>query len=364
MTAERHFSADYSQARMKFRIAAQEAGAKVQSFPCPAVGPKGEVLYTDVARIGSTTARRILLIVSATHGAEGFCGSGIQVGWLASGVGRALPADLAVVLVHAINPYGFAWIRRVTEDNVDLNRNCLDHSKQRPANPGYLELHEALVPREWTPEAVRAADAKLAAYRERNGLAAFQVAVAAGQYERSDGLFFGGFAPTWSNRTLREIAGEHGANAREFALIDLHTGLGPYGYGEPIIHYDPNSEEFARALDWYGDSIGSAQLGTSSAHYGSTLKGSLREAVGQSAPHARHLHMGLEFGTRPLDYVLRALRADNWLHLYGEVNSPLGQEIKAMVRDAFFRDHLDWKRLVALRGELLIARAIAGLARS
>ena len=49
-------------------------------------------------------------------------------------VALALAAGLRVVLLHAINPWGFSWARRVTEDNVDLNRNFRDFS--RPAPPG------------------------------------------------------------------------------------------------------------------------------------------------------------------------------------------------------------------------------------
>ena len=34
------------------------------------------------------------------------------------------PGD-ALVLVHVLNPYGMAWLRRTNENNVDLNRNFL-----------------------------------------------------------------------------------------------------------------------------------------------------------------------------------------------------------------------------------------------
>ena len=49
-------------------------------------------------------------------------------------------------MVHAINPHGFAWSRRVTEDNVDLNRNFVDHAQPYPSNPGYEELRAAICP--------------------------------------------------------------------------------------------------------------------------------------------------------------------------------------------------------------------------
>ena len=34
-------------------------------------------------------------------------------------------ANAAVVLIHAINPFGYAWHRRFNENNVDINRNFL-----------------------------------------------------------------------------------------------------------------------------------------------------------------------------------------------------------------------------------------------
>ena len=74
--------------------------------------------------------------------------------------GGAPPADdplpasgrPTLVFVHALNPYGFSWVRRVNEDNVDLNRNFPDWSQPLPTNDGYAELADILVPTEWTPE--------------------------------------------------------------------------------------------------------------------------------------------------------------------------------------------------------------------
>ena len=37
--------------------------------------------------------------------------------------GLGLPDDVAVLMIHLINPWGTAWMRRVNEDNIDLNRN-------------------------------------------------------------------------------------------------------------------------------------------------------------------------------------------------------------------------------------------------
>jgi len=136
MNSAESFSLDYQTARAKFLAAARDAGAALEAILHPERGPDGGDLATDVALIGSREAESVLVMISATHGVEGFCGSGAQVDWLRREEYRALPGGTAVLMVHAINPYGFAWLRRVTNENVDLNRNWIDFDAPRPQNPG------------------------------------------------------------------------------------------------------------------------------------------------------------------------------------------------------------------------------------
>src|SRR5271165_6322076 len=170
MGISRHFAATYPEARRKFLDAARTAGAAIESHVNPiATGAEGEALATDVARFGATGAESLLIVISGTHGNEGFCGSGCQIGLIAEGVVAARPQDVAVLLVHAINPYGFSHIRRVTEDNVDLNRNFQDFSRPLPENARYAEIHDALVPADWDGPARAPAEEALAAWRDANG---------------------------------------------------------------------------------------------------------------------------------------------------------------------------------------------------
>jgi len=235
------FSASYSEARDKFLAAARIAGATTYRYDNPTKGPGGEALSTDIARLGPDDASKLVVTISSTHGVEGYCGSGFQVDWLAH-VGMAgLPAGTAALFVHAINPYGFAWTRRVTEEGNDLNRNYVDHGKPYPVNEGYLEIADDLVPADVSEAGIKAADSRLAAYRKKVGDVAYFRAVSGGQYSHPDGMFFGGGGPAWSNRTLHAIADKFLKGRKDVAVIDFHTGLGPYGYGEPITHYDIDS---------------------------------------------------------------------------------------------------------------------------
>ena len=134
-----YFADTYSQARAKFLAAVDKGGARLLSSHInPAKGPDGEDCITDVAWIGPDNARKLLILVSGTHGIEGYAGSGCHVAWLNEGwFARVAPKDTAVLLIHAINPHGFAWGRRANEDNIDLNRNFIDHARPRPENPDY-----------------------------------------------------------------------------------------------------------------------------------------------------------------------------------------------------------------------------------
>lgn len=121
------FSSSYAAARAHFRQAASAVKeSRLDSIPYPAPGPAGEELTTDIVWIGPKDATKVFVMASGTHGVEGFCGSGAQIDWLERGEHSRLPSDAAAMLIHAINPYGFSWRRRVTHENVDLNRNWVN----------------------------------------------------------------------------------------------------------------------------------------------------------------------------------------------------------------------------------------------
>lgn len=187
----KYFSSDYEEARKKFLDASRAAGASIESIVHPNTGPKGKPLYTDVAFTGPRQAKRILMLVSGTHGIEGFAGSGIQTGLLREEITSRLDTDMAVVMVHAINPYGFAYLRRANEDNVDLNRNFVDHSLPYPENPGYEKLSSAIAPNSLSLYANITPNLRFMWYRLFNGKDKLKCAITAGQYSHPKGLFYG-----------------------------------------------------------------------------------------------------------------------------------------------------------------------------
>jgi hypothetical protein len=352
------FSPDYQSARSKFRAAAKDAGAAVESIAHPERGPDGGDLSTDVALIGAASAERFLVMIAGTHGVEGFCGSGAMIDWLRRGEAARLPANLAVLMIHAVNPYGFAWLRRVTEDNVDLNRNWVDFAAPLPENAGYDALAAAIVPPAWDEAAQRQSAETLAAYASEHGAMGMQEAISGGQYKHPDGVFYGGERPTWSRRTQTAIFARYLAGAARVGIIDYHTGLGPWGYGEQIITDLPASPGFARAKAWYGGAITSPASGDSTS---ADIRGDGLSAAPNLIAHAEVTGMALEVGTQSINEVLTAVRADAWLHAHGDLASPQGRALKTKMREAFYGDADDWKGMVAGQSLLATRQAIKGL---
>ena len=179
-----------------------------------------------------------------------------------------------------------------------------------------------------------------------------------GQYSHAGGLFYGGAAPSWSRRTQSAIFAEYLGQAARIGIIDYHTGLGPWGYGERIVTDHPDSPGYARARAWYGAAITSPSGGTSTS---APIVGDGLDAAPSLMPHAEVTGMAIEVGTLSLAEVLLALRADAWLHTHGDPLSPEAEPIKAQVRAAFYGDADDWKGMVAGQSLLAIRQAIAGL---
>jgi len=363
------FSSSYAEARDKFLQSAQRRGLSVESEVLPLPGVQGETLAMDVVRDGPADATRLLVVISGVHGLEGFCGSAIQTGLLTEGLltegllteglltegRRPQGSDTAVLYVHAVNPYGFSHLRRATQENVDLNRNFVDFGQPLPVNAGYGEIHDALLPPTWPPQAEH--EATLAAYRERHGARGLQRAMALGQYTHSDGLHYGGLEPTWSNRTFRAVLRRHAGAATQLASVDIHTGLGPSGVGERIYaSFDPDPVVLERAGRWWGK-LTSVTTGTSNSI---PLTGPIQTALHEECPRARHMGICLEYGTYPMERVASALRAEHWLHAQGG-ETVQAAEIRREVKEAFYPDSAEWKLTVWQQGREACAQALHGL---
>jgi hypothetical protein len=352
------FGSTYDDARNKFRAGAKAHGARLDTHVLEGhKGAQGETLSIDTALIGPADATQLIVMTSGTHGPEGFCGSGSQVSLLHDTElhGRLQASGIALLLIHAVNPYGFSHLRRVNEDNIDLNRNGLDFAGKLPANPGYSELHDLLLPKEWPPtDANRQA---LADFIRDRGEQTYQFAVTLGQYDHPDGMFFGGAARSWSLRTVRAVLEKEGRGKRTVAWIDMHTGLGPRGHAEKI--HTGGVEELPLARQcWGADLFSLSEANSKSA----PVSGSICLLLAEACPDARRTTVALEYGTLPVLQVVDALRGDHWLHRRkGDAPATQVAEIKKAVRDAFYGDADDWRGMVLGQARVAVLQAVCGL---
>jgi hypothetical protein len=359
MSVEAFFSDTYAQARAKFLAAAEAAGLDLHEHRHPMLGREGEALAMDVARDGPADAANLLIVSSACHGVEGYGGSGAQVALLRDAAFHraARDARVAVLYIHALNPYGFSWGRRVTHENVDLNRNFVDFSKPLPANAGYEELVPLLLPTVWPPSPEN--QAAVASFIATRGMDALQTAVSSGQYTHPEGLFHGGVNPTWSQVRLRQVLRDEASRAKHIGWIDLHTGLGPSGFGELILAARDDAETRGRARSWWGEAVTSTEDGSSTS---ALLTGEMWTVVYDECPQAEYTGVTLEYGTVPLMEMIEALRAEQWLENHPEAPLELAARIKAQMRAAFFTDTSVWKARVAEQAVAAAIAAVRGLA--
>ena len=352
------FSRDYTEAREKFLAGAAAAGAEIRTYPLDHPGPDNLELTTDTAWVGPRSARAVLVTVSGTHGVEGFFGSAVQVEWLQRNKVTSLPDDVAALHIHAINPYGFAWLRRTNEGNVDINRNWMDFDDSLPTNPGYDEICKDLCPSDWSATTQKETWQRLQEWIGLHGPGAFQKAVSGGQWTHASGLFYGGRSASWSRNTLTSMVTTDLARATRVCLLDFHTGLGPYGYAEPIIGHRRTDPAFMRARSWIG---GGAKSLYGDGSVSAEIKGDGLTALPGLLPHATVDAVALECGIRPMLEVANALRADAWLHAHGDPLSAVAKPIKHMIRAAFHSDDLLWQGMALGQGIAACRAAVGGL---
>ena len=356
------FSSSYAEARTKFLDAARAAGAKLAHYEHPSQkGPQGESLYLDVAVIGDPRAPNVMVVGSGTHGIEGFPGSAAQTAWMLDGGATRVAPGTAMVFLHAHNPWGFAHHQRVTEENVDLNRNFVDHARPYPPNPGYGELHAGISPTRWDKDSIRDAFAALDAFRETKGEQAFSDAYNGGQYSHADGFFFGGQRAQWSNDAFRKAIRAHVGHARRAAIIDLHTGIGPFLDHVFLCFHAPESPAYERARKWWGERAVNRQGSTHKAL--AVYKGLLIDAFQAEIFDAQTTAVVIEFGTRTRAEMQRANMSLRWLREHGKDDPEHAKAVRADYIEAFYPSDPRWRDAVLAQSRIFLDQAAAGIAR-
>jgi hypothetical protein len=352
------FAPDYLAARGHFRAAATRLGWQLASFPIDAPGPAGEDLTIDVALSDGSPAAPVLVTTSGVHGVEGFFGSAVQVAALDEWAKAGPPAGVRVVFVHAVNPFGFAHLRRNDQDNIDLNRNFLLPGQEfTGCPPTYAALDPILNPRR-PPSRFEFFTLRALMSIARIGLASLKQAIAGGQYEFPTGIFYGGPGPAFSHAILAEHFPAWLADSPRGVLLDFHSGLGRWGRYTLLVDSPHSISQLKRATRWFGRRVLELCRPEGTAY---ASRGGFDLWCPAQAPGRDLLSFCAEVGTYWTVRVLGAIRAENMAHHWGRADDPATRRAKADLLQVFCPASSTWRRRVVAGGLKLIHQAIAGL---
>ncbi|WP_417851604.1 DUF2817 domain-containing protein [Thalassoglobus sp.] len=350
LTIQSQFSADYITARERFCETAKERGWSLSSHPRE--GGRDEELWTDVARIGAESPDRRLIISSGLHGVEGYFGSAIQLQALQNLQAKKFAqSGLEIVLVHALNPFGFARSRRMDQSNIDLNRNFLITGElYEGSHEFYRKLDPFLNPKSW-PKRELPAQLQAIAKAMRYGLGNLKQAIAEGQYDFPLGLFYGGSEPAETMRFFESQILPEFQSAEAVLHLDLHSGLGKRGAFEYLLDY----ELAAKERNWLNKSLG-ANLPAQQLGSAYNARGSLSHWIRHQHPAA--ISLCWEFGTSHSISVLAALRAENAAYHWGDRGSKTFQAAKQKLREAFCPSGESWRKTVLNSADAVLQRIV------
>jgi hypothetical protein len=348
------YSADYFSARERFVDACTRLGWEHRALPIDAKGPGGETLTIDVAVGGSPQPTTAIVTSCGIHGVEGLFGSAVQLAYMERLLrGWRPPEGAALVMLHALNPFGFAWRRRFNENNVDLNRNfLLENQEYRGAPPLSARFRSVLMPSSFHRR-FGIWPARMALLAMRHGMGAFWQTMPVGQYEFPDWLFFGGSARTQTAEILDDLLPELLGSAREVVHLDFHTGLGRWSECELLLGDDERREHCEWWHAYFRETRVKESIATTSPY---AIRGGFGPWLQARFPQCCYRYAVAEFGTYSPRRVLQALAEE--LHWHAQVGtSDADHWSRRQLADIFVPQDQGWRDSTLATGLALIDRA-------
>ncbi|MFK8080977.1 MAG: M14 family metallopeptidase [Granulosicoccus sp.] len=351
------FPEDYFDSRARFRQAASALGAVQHRFPL--VTHNGAELSVDVALMGSPE-RCAIVLSSGLHGVEGKVGAAIQLAWMESRLSATKKGRF--VLIHALNPYGYATGRRANEDNIDLNRNFLKPgsfsslpvSPPRHAPTDYARF-DALLNPACPPQRFDAFYLKSLGYLLREGKQRLQGAIVTGQYEFPKGLFYGGDRHSVTVQLVQDRIHEWIGDATQVCHLDFHSGLGRFAGCQLLVDSVPGTPTH----QWYEQTFGASDV--VSTYPADTQAYKAQGAMGSwlsACLHDREYRfITAEFGSYPSLSVLAALREENQAFHFTASDSVARARARQRLERVFCPVSASWRTRVIKRGLELVDQA-------
>ena len=357
------FSRSVVEATEKFQAACDRAGAVVERFDHPLSDPQGQPLQTSVAWLGPKEAERVLMIVSGTHGAEGWAGSAIQVDALQQGFFESLPTDTALMMIHLINPWGCAWGRRENEDNADLFRDFIYYTPELRSDDSRFDdvLASALTLTDYEDATREQSEAVTTQLFNTLGERSFTDITRAGQFRYPATPCYNGGGISWSYQLYRDLIARYLSHARQSFCLDLHTAFGQYGDGILIPYYavgGPDQSKLDTLASFYG--VDRCCI----AGFDPRIPSHPRmpyEIAKDFVPELVMLSAVLEFGTYDWEDGVNLIKYMNYLFTEGDPQNPERPDLVDQYNKLCYPDKDDWREMVISRSREVIVQTVMGI---
>jgi len=332
-----YFNNSYEDARKDFRSKSDELLEKyngTKRFQLPVQSKIDTDLTIDFCYIpGSENADKILILSSGVHGVEGYVGSAIQLFFMENYINNEFLNKTSILLIHSVNPYGFKYDRRVTENNVDINRNsAIDKKLYQIVNEGYPKVYDLINPKgEVETGSFENRFFFVNAIKEiaKKSMPVLRQAIVQGQYRFPDGLFYGGndFEP--QIKDLVQIIDTICDPYQTIFSIDLHTGYGERGkihlFPNPV--EDPIKKRMETIFEGY-----QIDWGDSDDFY--TVTGDFIDYIGKINHDKTFIPMTFEYGTMNSQTTIGSIKSlhimilENQGEQYGFLSDEDSQKVK------------------------------------
>ncbi len=364
-----YFQESYDDCRKAFLSAAAQVSVEYNEARIFTVQVPSEIdqnLYIDFLYLPPLKdSSKLLVLSSAVHGAEGFAGSAVQQMFLSELLSDEVRSEMGVLMMHAVNPYGFKYGRRVTENNVDLNRGSeVDPSLFDTRNEGYKALDDMLNPEGKVSEgSIRNNFFYLITISKmlKESMSVLRQAILQGQYEIPKGVYFGGMEFEPQIDSLTRILPEIFKPYESILAIDLHTGYG----ARRALHLFINAEDdpeiktktetvfTGQHIDW-GDSEDFYEI---SGGFASAFLPKIN-------PDAEYLYMVFEWGTYDSQKTFGSIKSlqkiinENQGYHYGYKNEKQEQKINQHSQELYFSKSEAWRSEVLRSGREMLELAL------
>jgi hypothetical protein len=279
------------------------------------------------------------------------------------------------LVIHNLNPFGFKNLRRVNENNIDLNRNfALDSDLFKRSNIGYENLKFILEPKRpvrfpYLKCVINALILGLGFIFKKFTMRDLIQAVATGQYVSPKGIQFGGQEVQEQVFNYKKLITKFGSQHRRIVSVDLHTGLGSANQLHMLTsaktHF--SNSQFLRQMlrqDLDGDHYD--YVSSQDPGFYETF-GDLNTFVhGQFSSEQEVLALTAEFGTLGVGMLdnlklLNALILENQGHHFGYASERLRKKVKENFKNIFFPTDVQWRELSLAKGQYLFDKIIQRL---